>query len=78
MDQVGIICDFLIWLEGYLDQFLLFDNVAVKVGYFKWYLQRMFKDVIGYVIGVYICVCCLLKLVVVLCLIVCLILDIVL
>lgn len=54
MDQVGIIRDFLIWLEGYLDQFLSFDNVAAKVGYFKWYLQRMFKDVIGYVIGAYI------------------------
>lgn len=54
MDQAGIIRDLLVWLESHLDQPLSLDNVAVKAGYSKWHLQRMFKDVTGHAIGAYI------------------------
>ncbi len=54
MDQAGIIRDLLVWLESHLDQPLSLDNVALKAGYSKWHLQRMFKDVTGHAIGAYI------------------------
>ncbi len=54
MDQAGIIRDLLVWLESHLDQHLSLDNVALKAGYSKWHLQRMFKDVTGHAIGAYI------------------------
>ncbi len=54
MDQAGIIRDLLVWLESHLDLPLSLDNVAVKAGYSKWHLQRMFKNVTGDAIGAYI------------------------
>ncbi len=54
MDQAGIIRDLLVWLENHLDQPLSLDNVAVKAGYSKWHLQRMFKNITGHAIGAYI------------------------
>ncbi len=54
MDQAGIIRDLLVWLESHLDQPLSLDNVSLKAGYSKWYLQRMFKEVTGHAIGAYI------------------------
>ncbi|EMB4337294.1 MDR efflux pump AcrAB transcriptional activator RobA [Citrobacter freundii] len=54
MDQVNIIRDLLIWLEGQLDQPLSLDSVATKSGYSKWHLQRMFKNVTGQSMGSYI------------------------
>lgn len=54
MDQAGIIRDLLVWLESHLDQPLSLDNVALKAGYSKWHLQRMFKEVTGHAIGAYI------------------------
>jgi len=54
MDQAGIIRDLLDWLEDHLDQPLALNNVAIKAGYSKWHLQRMFKDVTGLAIGAYI------------------------
>jgi AraC family transcriptional regulator, mar-sox-rob regulon activator len=54
MDQAGIIRDLLVWLESHLDQPLSLDNVAIKAGYSKWHLQRMFKNITGHAIGAYI------------------------
>lgn len=54
MDQAGIIRDLLVWLESHLDQPLSLDNVALKAGYSKWHLQRMFKEVTSHAIGAYI------------------------
>lgn len=54
MDQASIIRDLLVWLESHLDQPLSLDNVALKAGYSKWHLQRMFKEVTGHAIGAYI------------------------
>jgi len=54
MDQTGIIRDLLSWLESHLDKPLSIDHVAVRAGYSKWHLQRMFKDVTGQAIGAYI------------------------
>ena len=54
MDQAGIIRDLLDWLEDHLDQPLTLNNVAIKAGYSKWHLQRMFRDVTGRAIGSYI------------------------
>ena len=54
MDQTGIIRDLLSWLESHLDKPLSIDNVAVRAGYSKWHLQRMFKEVTGQAIGAYI------------------------
>ncbi len=54
MDQAGIIRDLLAWLESHLDQPLSLDNVAIKAGYSKWHLQRMFKNITGHAIGAYI------------------------
>lgn len=54
MDQTGIIRDLLSWLESHLDKPLSIDHVAVRAGYSKWHLQRMFKEVTGQAIGAYI------------------------
>lgn len=54
MDQAGIIRDLLVWLESHLDQPLSLDNVAIKAGYSKWHLQRMFINITGHAIGAYI------------------------
>lgn len=54
MNQGTIIFDLLTWLEDHLTNPLSLDNVALKAGYSKWHLQRMFKEVTGQVLGSYI------------------------
>ncbi|WJY16575.1 MDR efflux pump AcrAB transcriptional activator RobA [Pectobacteriaceae bacterium CE90] len=54
MNQTRIIFDLLTWLESHLTERLSLDKVALKSGYSKWHLQRMFKEVTGHVIGSYI------------------------
>lgn len=54
MNQVSIISDLIVWIEKNLEQPLSIDHVALKSGYSKWHLQRMFKEVTGQVLGTYI------------------------
>lgn len=54
MNQGIIIFDLLTWLENHLTNPLSLDNVALKAGYSKWHLQRMFKEVTGHAMGSYI------------------------
>ncbi len=54
MNQGTIIFDLLTWLENHLTNPLSLDNVALKAGYSKWHLQRMFKEVTGHAMGSYI------------------------
>ncbi len=54
MNKSGTICDLLNWLEENLDRPLSLDEVAARVGYSKWHLQRKFKETTGQVLGAYI------------------------
>ncbi|HEY0211937.1 helix-turn-helix domain-containing protein [Acerihabitans sp.] len=54
MIKTDIVNGVLNWLEDHLDLPLLLDDVAVKSGYSKWHLQRIFRDVTGQRLGAYI------------------------
>ncbi|HHU2771478.1 TPA: helix-turn-helix domain-containing protein, partial [Escherichia coli] len=42
------------WIDDHLEMELSVDIVAKKAGYSKWYLQRLYKYVIGIPLGRYI------------------------
>lgn len=57
MDRVNVISELLEWIERNLDSQdnrLSLDKVAMKSGYSKWHLQRMFKEITSTAIGAYI------------------------
>ncbi|NDL65838.1 helix-turn-helix domain-containing protein [Acerihabitans arboris] len=47
MNVYDVIFDLVKWIEARLNIRLSIDMVAVKSGYSKWYLQRLFKDITG-------------------------------
>lgn len=42
------------WIDQNLDKPLLLDEIAIKSGYTKWHIQRVFKEVTGYSLAAYI------------------------
>lgn len=45
--NIEIIKELLLWIEVNLEKPLLLDDVAIKSGYTKWHLQRVFKQATG-------------------------------
>ncbi len=54
MNQMSNIHDLIDWIENNLHRPLPLDEVAVKSGYTKWHLQRLFKYLSGYNLAEYI------------------------
>ncbi|WP_253265922.1 helix-turn-helix domain-containing protein [Citrobacter freundii] len=46
--------DLLIWIEKNLDQKISLEDVSVRAGYSKWYLQRLFRAETGLTLASYI------------------------
>ncbi len=46
--------DLITWIENNLERKLLLDDVSVKAGYSKWYLQRLFRAETGLALASYI------------------------
>lgn len=54
MKQYCLVNDLLEWIERNLTNRLSIDNVAIRSGYSKSHLQRMFKKITGHMMGSYI------------------------
>lgn len=54
MAQEQIISTLTAWIDDHIDQPLNIDVIAKKSGYSKWYLQRMFRNVMKQTLGEYI------------------------
>ncbi|WP_311753424.1 helix-turn-helix domain-containing protein [Proteus columbae] len=52
--NIEIIKELLLWIEVNLEKPLLLDDVAIKSGYTKWHLQRVFKQATGLTLASYI------------------------
>ncbi|WP_193016569.1 MULTISPECIES: helix-turn-helix domain-containing protein [Gammaproteobacteria] len=52
--NIDIIKELLLWIEVNLEKPLLLDDVAIKSGYTKWHLQRVFKQATGLTLASYI------------------------
>lgn len=52
--NIDIIKELLLWIELNLEKTLLLDDVAIKSGYTKWHLQRVFKQATGVTLASYI------------------------
>lgn len=52
--NIEIIKELLLWIEVNLEKPLLLDDVAIKSGYTKWHLQRVFKQATGLTLATYI------------------------
>lgn len=46
--------DLAVWIENNLEKKVLLDDVSVKAGYSKWYLQRVFRAETGITLATYI------------------------
>jgi len=46
--------DLIIWIENNISERLFLDDIAVKSGYSKWHLQRLFKKNTGVSLGLFI------------------------
>ena len=49
----NVINELLFWIEENLESNLSLDNISKKVGYSKWHLQRVFKNMTGTSLGEY-------------------------
>lgn len=56
MEYSSVVQDLIIWIDKNIEcpNALTIDHVAKRVGYSKWHLQRIFRDVTGESLGVYI------------------------
>lgn len=52
--NIEIIKELLLWIEVNLEKPLLLDDVAIRSGYTKWHLQRVFKQATGLTLASYI------------------------
>lgn len=52
--NIEVIKELLLWIEVNLEKPLLLDDVAIKSGYTKWHLQRVFKQATGLTLASYI------------------------
>ncbi|MEX6317048.1 helix-turn-helix domain-containing protein [Providencia huaxiensis] len=52
--QSTVVNEILVWIEMNLTNRLLLDEIALKSGYTKWHLQRVFRKVVGIPLGEYI------------------------
>jgi len=52
--HIGTIKALADWIDENLDQPLTIDDIALKSGYTKWHMQRLFKSVTGYAVAHYI------------------------
>ncbi|TOQ37133.1 AraC family transcriptional regulator, partial [Vibrio parahaemolyticus] len=52
--QSTVVNEILVWIEMNLTNRLLLDDIALKSGYTKWHLQRVFRKVVGIPLGEYI------------------------
>ncbi|MEY0935568.1 helix-turn-helix domain-containing protein [Providencia rettgeri] len=52
--QSTVVNEILVWIEMNLTSRLLLDDIALKSGYTKWHLQRVFRKVVGMPLGEYI------------------------
>lgn len=52
--NIEIIKELLLWIEVNLEKTLLLDDVAIRSGYTKWHLQRVFKQATGLTLASYI------------------------
>ncbi|HDS6182585.1 TPA: helix-turn-helix domain-containing protein [Proteus mirabilis] len=52
--NIEVIKELLLWIEANLEKPLLLDDVAIKSGYTKWHLQRVFKQATGLTLASYI------------------------
>ena len=51
--QSTVVNEILVWIEMNLTNRLLLDDIALKSGYTKWHLQRVFRKVVGIPLGEY-------------------------
>lgn len=55
MNNQSIFCSELInWIENNINERLHLDDIALKSGYSKWHLQRLFKNNTGISLGLFI------------------------
>ncbi|WP_199746430.1 helix-turn-helix domain-containing protein [Erwinia sp. 198] len=54
MNEVLFCSELKMWIEDNITERLLLDDVAIKSGYSKWHLQRVFKKNTGISLGFFI------------------------
>lgn len=54
MNNSYFFTDLITWIENNITEKLLLDDIAIKSGYSKWHLQRLFKNHTGLSLGSYI------------------------
>lgn len=54
MNQSRFCSDLILWIENNITERLFLDDIAIKSGYSKWHLQRLFKKNTGIPLGLFI------------------------
>ncbi|QFH49297.1 helix-turn-helix domain-containing protein [Leclercia adecarboxylata] len=54
MNESRFCSELIIWIEDNISERLLHDDIAIKSGYSKWHLQRVFKKNTGTPLGLFI------------------------
>ncbi|MEC5317719.1 helix-turn-helix domain-containing protein [Brenneria populi subsp. brevivirga] len=53
-NRKDFIDELILWINNNIESHMLIDDIAVKSGYSKWHLQRMFLAETGYTLGQFI------------------------